>query len=150
MNHLSINSILFLIGSCGIIYSLFKQIYKSQNREYFDNKLSSFEFSFMKTFALYFLWGGLQQAFILGVFHFLPLPDMVKAIGSIILFAGLHIPNIKLTVTTFLLACLLYPAYYLYDIRAPYFFALIHAFGGTLYKMLGWEMRVLWNYPKDS
>lgn len=98
----------------------------------------------------YIIWGAFQQISIIAMVYFIPVEDIVKTILAIILFTAVHFPNKPLMIVTFFLGVSIYIPFFMYDMNILIYYALMHAFGGTLYKMLGWEMRVLWNYPKDS
>lgn len=150
-NHLEPLAVFYFTACAAVIYGYFYAKYKIDKLQFFhfDGRLSKFEKDFLIEFPKYFLWASAQQFLVIGMVELSGADGIVAVACAIILFGGVHLPNINLTIITLMLGAMIYPTCFLYKNLFMYF-ALLHALGGTLGKLAKWEMRVLWNYPKHS
>lgn len=154
--HLTLSSIYHLLGGMVFLYIFWFVLYKVLKEEFIfwlDFKQSEFETNFIKEFTKYLAWGTFQQIVVVSVVYFSSyfldgISSVSQFLIAMLFFNLIHLPNLRLTLATTGVSLYFYVFFYFYDIGSPLYFGIMHAFGGTCYKQLGWEMRVLWNYPK--
>jgi hypothetical protein len=147
----SILNILYSVGVLVGVYFYGKGLYRKAQKEYIyvDFKLSAFELSFLKDFSFYFIWALVQQSIVLYVVSLVPWHFMIHnadissyVIATVFFSVICHLPNWLLVKNTFLLGILIYFAYYILGYNSIIWMAIIHGFGGTVIKKLGYDMRV--------
>jgi hypothetical protein len=101
---------------------------------------------FWKKLLWYWLWAFAQQSIIFVVLYFVPLnDDWLYACGVFLFSIVFHFPNLRLMLFTFAFAGMYYYAYFYAGFTSLLMVSLAHAFGGTLYYSLGYDMRV-WRF----
>lgn len=140
----------YFMLACGValIYLVFSSLYMVERRDFFklDNRVSDFESSFMQKFYQYLTWATVQQTIVIASVSFLPLPDALLFIAAAAIFCAVHTPNKRLMLFTGIFGMFFYYAYFIGGLMSVSMIAVLHAFAGSLYYKLGWDMRVLWVY----
>lgn len=107
-----------------------------------------------KNFATYLGWATIQHAFVLLFVYGLTLifgeDGFWQIIVATLIFGSLHIPNYPLVCITLLGGIITYYFVFGLGLWTMAIFIPIHAFFGTSLKNMGFEMRVLWNYPSSK
>lgn len=146
------NIIIYAVGLV-VIYVVFWIIYKIQGMQYLnptDREFSLFEKEYLKKFLQYSYWALFQQCLVLIPLHFIDLAAPMKfLIGSLIFSCAFHFPNKKLMIFTSIFAAVFYYGWFMEDVQSLIYLAVLHAFGGTAYYKLGWDMRV-YRFSSDT
>lgn len=157
LDHFYLPSIIHFSAGIVTIYLVFLGIYWFVNKEFinpFDFKTTKFEKGFIRELIKYSSWGTIQQIVIFSSVYiasqYYDMSNWEKFSMAIIMFNILHIPNFQLIVATLGLSVYIYIPFYFFDMQPLIYYGILHAFGGTCYKQLDWEMRVLWTHPSVS
>lgn len=145
-NLVSIKNLVIFLTGIFIIYAVFWVIYKIQGMEYLnpiDRSTSLFEKEYLQKFSDYLGWAFIQQFIILIPLNYVQLPNPLKYILATVIFGCLfHFPNKRLMIFTTIFASMFYNVWFLQDSQSLAYITILHAFGGTAYYKLGWDMRV--------
>ena len=152
-NLISPKNLIIYASGLAVMYVTFWVIYKIQGMQYLnptDRTFSLFEREYLQKFLQYSSWALIQQAILLIPFYFIEVGSPLKfLIASLIFGCVFHFPNRKLMVFTSIFAAVFYYAWFLEDAQSLVYLSVVHAFGGTAYYKLGWDMRV-YRFSKDS
>lgn len=133
---------LFLFG---FFFVTARFAYRNFGLEYLnlDGIYKPFESEFYKTFAFYCLWALAQQILLTFVLAFTGMSGFAAFVFCLFFFSvGYHMGNARLMLATALFGLFVYPFYTITCNISVVQIALLHAFMGTSYKLLGWDMRV--------
>ena len=148
-NLVSLPSLLTFFLGFGLIYIVFLVIYKIQDIQYLnpvDRKFSLFEKEYYMKWLQYLPWAFVQQSLLTIPLHYLELPLGLSYLIAVIIFGCVyHFPNVRLMVFTILFGMAFYLMWFFYDAQSLVYVSILHAFGGTAYYKVGWDMRV-WRF----
>jgi hypothetical protein len=149
-NQFSLINCLILCIGIAAQYVVFRILYDEDKMEFIviDYKLSIFEKEFIKKFCWYWGWAAVQQLIVLLIVSYLPVDSWSKYGIAVALFScGYHFPNWRLMGFTAGFGAVFYMFWFIFGFDSFIFLTALHAFGGTAYYKLGWEMRV-WGMNK--
>ncbi len=131
-----------------ILFFAAKLVYQQFGLEFLclDGIYKPFEAEFYKTFAFYCLWALAQQVVLTFTLSLTGLSDFLAYAFCVGIFSCIfHFPNERLIIATALFGLIVYPFYVFTATLSVVHVALLHAFAGTSFKLLGWDMRV-WRF----
>jgi hypothetical protein len=114
-----------------------------------DGVIRPFELEFWKTYLKYLPWALFQQVCITFLLALTGLEASVWAyLFCVVLFSVVcHFGNWRLMIATAAFGVVVYPFYVFTFYFSVVHIAVLHAFTGTAYKLLGWDMRVWRVWP---
>lgn len=133
-----------LLGGLVLMWGVFRLFYRFSSAEWInlDFTLTPFEKDFWKKFLWYVGWACIQQSLVLLFASFMS-SVTVSYIFSVVIFTMIyHFMNWRLMAFTGGFALVFYAAWFYFGFQSVLYIAILHAFGGTAYYKLGWDMRV--------